>query len=94
MESLKNWLIEVVVKKMGPSAIRGAILGLAGFLAAKEGALGAFGIVYDTSAHIITISLDKLNLALVALLPAAGAAVIKLLNHQAVAVLPGNEPKP
>lgn len=83
MDSLKQWLIEVAVKKMGPSAIRGAILGLFGWLMAKEGMLSSFGVVLDQATHTITIHLDQLNMVLVAGLPAALAAVIKMLNHHA-----------
>ena len=55
MEKLKGWLINVAIKKFGPSAVRGAILGLGGFLAAKEGLLSTFGIVYDKASHILTV---------------------------------------
>src|SRR5262245_41349917 len=51
MDNLKVWLVEVGVKKMGPSAIRGAILGLFGWLMTKEGLLASFGIVSDATAH-------------------------------------------
>lgn len=81
MEKLKGWLINVAIKKFGPSAVRGAILGLGGFLAAKEGLLSTFGIVYDKASHILTVNLDALSLIAVAGLPALGAGVIKVLNH-------------
>jgi hypothetical protein len=83
MDKLKGWLIDVAIKKFGPSAIRGAILGLGGFLAAKSGLLSSFGIVYDQATHILTINLDAISLLAVAGLPAVGAGVIKVLNHQA-----------
>ena len=65
------------------SAIRGAILGLSGWLLAKEGALTAFGIVSDAAAHTTTVYWDKLSSALVIGLPALIAGVIKLTQHQA-----------
>lgn len=83
MDKLKGWLINVAIKKFGPSAVRGAILGLGGWLAAKEGLLSAFGIVYDKTSHILTINLDSLSMLAVAGLPALGAGVIKVLNHHA-----------
>lgn len=79
---LKNWFLEVVLKKMGPSAIRGAILGLSGWLITKNNLLEAFGVFSDPTAHVTVINWDKLSLALVALLPAFLAAFIKLINHQ------------
>jgi hypothetical protein len=91
MGSIKTWLIEVAVKRMGPSAIRGAILGICGWLVAKAGFLATFGIVYDGTTHIISVNLDKLNVALIALIPAVLAAVIKLVNHQGNQII--NPPK-
>ena len=79
---MKNWLLEVGLKTFGPSAVRGAVLGIGGFLAAKSGALEPFGVLYDTATHIVTIHLDKLNLAFVALLPALGAGLIKVTQKQ------------
>ena len=83
MESAKGWLLDVLIKKAGPSAIRGALLGLGGWIAAKSGILGTFGVAYDSAHQIITLDLNTLNIALVALLPAVGAAAIKILNHHA-----------
>jgi hypothetical protein len=83
MDSLKSWLFEVGVKKMGPSAIRGAILGIFGWILAKQGALATFGIIADQATHTITIHLDQLNMVLIAGLPAVLAAAIKMFNHQA-----------
>lgn len=83
MDKLKDWVIDVLIKKMGPSAIRAGILGLVVLLAAHQEVLVQFGIVYDAAARVITINLDKMNLGLVFLLPAVGGAVIKMLNHHA-----------
>jgi hypothetical protein len=84
---MKNWLIEVGLKTMGPSAVRGAILGIAGWLLAREGALSAFGIISDAAAHTTTIYWDKVSIALIAALPAIGAAVIKMTQHQGTQVI-------
>lgn len=80
---MKAYFIEVIVGKLGPSAIRGAILGAIGWLVAKNGLLAVYGIVSDASAHTTTIYWDKLSLFLITGLPAVTAAVIKLLNHHA-----------
>lgn len=90
MDSIKQYFIEVIVKKMAPSFLRGAILGVLGWVLAKQGALVSFGIIADQATHTITIHLDQLNMALVAGLPAALAAVIKLVNHHADAILPSS----
>lgn len=83
MDKLKGWLINVAIKKFGPSAVRGAILGLGGWVAAKEGLLAPLGIIYDAATHILTINLDTLSIWAVAGLPAIGAGIIKVLNHHA-----------
>lgn len=82
---MKNWLIEIALKKMGPSAIRAGILAVAGFIAAKAELFSQLGIVYDAATRIITINLDQLNAGAALLLigtAGAGGALIKLLNHQ------------
>lgn len=83
MDNLKQWAIEVAIKKMGPSAIRGAILGIFSWVLAKQGTLSAFGIVADQATHTITIYLDQLSMFLIAGLPAVLAAGIKMVNHHA-----------
>lgn len=91
---IKGWLLEVGLKKLGPSAIRGAVLGLSGWLIAREGLLAPFGIVSDAVTHTTTIYWDRLNLALIASFPALLAAAIKLVNHQAVQALPKPQDTP
>lgn len=83
MSSIKLWLIEVGIKKFGPSAVRGAILGIGGWVVAKEGILAPLGILYDQTTHILTIHLDTLSIWAVAGLPALGAGLIKVANHHA-----------
>jgi len=92
MDKLREWLLEVVVKKGGPSLIRGAILGIFAWLLAKQGALASFGIVADQATHTVTVHLDQLNMALVAGLPAVLAAVIKIFNHQASEIIKPSAP--
>jgi hypothetical protein len=83
MDKLKEWIIEVAVKKMWPSAIRGAILGIVGWMVVRNDILAPFGITSDAIQHTTTIYWDKLQTALIVGLPAAVAAIIKLLNHHA-----------
>lgn len=82
MNKLKVWAIEVGIKKFGPSAVRGAILGLTGFLAARHELLAPLGIVYTQATNILTIDFNVMSIWAVAALPAIGAGVIKILNHQ------------
>lgn len=86
MDSLKEWLLEVGIKKMGPSALRAGFLAVGGFIAAKAGMFSSFGVVYDKVNHLITIDLNQLNAAATTYLigsAAAGGALIKMLNHHA-----------
>lgn len=83
MDSFKTWLIEIGIKTAGPSAIRGAILGISAWLLAKENVLSAYGIVSDAALHTTTIYWDKVSVALVLGLPAAIAAIIKVGNKHA-----------
>ena len=81
MDKIKLWISEVLIKKIAPSALRGAIMALTTFLVAHAGLLGNWGVVYDATTRTITLNLDKLSIALIIGLPAIIAAVIKLVNH-------------
>lgn len=90
MDGLKRFLLEVGIRKMGPSAIRAAILAVAGFVAAKAELFAQLGIVYDATAKLITIDLAKLDSGAAVLLigtAGAGGALIKLINHQSNVVV-------
>lgn len=76
---MKEWLMEVGLKTMGPSAIRGGILGIVAWLIAKQGLLTSYGV--STVGHITTVDWDKASIALIAGLPALIAAVIKMFNY-------------
>lgn len=75
--AFKQWLVDVLVKQAGPSAIRGAILGTLGWLMLKNGMLEPYGIVSDEAARTTILYWDKLSVAAIALLPAIGAWLIK-----------------
>jgi hypothetical protein len=82
MDKVKLWVSEVLIKKLGPSAIRGAILALTTLLVAHANMLGSYGVIYDASAGTITLNLGKLSLAIILGLPALIAAILKLVSHQ------------
>lgn len=79
---MKSWLIETVFKTFGPSAIRGAILGLAGWLMARENLLSAFGIVSDAAAKTTTIHWEQLSMAVILALPALIAGIVKVTQKE------------
>lgn len=87
MDSLKNWLIEVLLKKMGPSLIKGALAAGLGLLAAHQGVLNGLGITWDPSGHTIDIDLDALGAW--ALMAGSGSimALFTGLQHHTVAAI-------
>jgi hypothetical protein len=89
MQGLKDWLIDVALKQMGPSALRGAILGAMGWLAAHNGWLDPFGV--HTANGVTTIEWAKVSMAAIAGLPAVGAAVIKALNYHGTQFIKGDQ---
>lgn len=92
---MKDWLINFGLKTFGPSAARGAVLGIAGWLMARENLLSAFGVVSDAAAHTTIIYWDKVSLALIAALPAIGAGLIKVTQRQTEkAIQPKTEETP
>lgn len=84
---MKDWLLEVGLKTFGPSAVRGAVLGVAAWLLAKNGALAHFGVISDAATHTLTIHWDQLSTASIAALPAILAGVIKVLNYHGTQVV-------
>jgi hypothetical protein len=88
MNAFQTWLTEVVISKGGPSAIRGAIVGISGWLILKSSILANYGVVSDATAHTTTISWDKLNAALILLLPGILAAITKILSQHVQVVNP------
>jgi hypothetical protein len=78
---MKNWLIQLAIKELGPSAIRAAILGILGWLITKSSILSAWGVVSDVSTHTTVIYWDKVSSALIVGLPIILAVVIKFLHR-------------
>jgi len=86
---MKDWLLNVGLKTFGPSALRGAILGIAGWLMARGNMLSSFGIVSDAAAQTTTIHWQQLSIAVIAAFPAVLAGLIKMTQHQVTAVATG-----
>ena len=78
---MREWLIQLAIKELAPSAIRAAILGILGWLITKSPLLSAWGIVSDASAHTTVIYWDKVSSALIVGLPVILAVVIKFLHR-------------
>lgn len=89
MDSLKVWLIEVGLKKMGPSLIRAAIAGGLGLIAAHANVLANFGIVYDKVAGTITLHLDTLDVWLMTVGLGTITALLTAAQHHTVAAVTG-----
>lgn len=93
MENLKEWLIETALNKMGPSAIRGAVLGVFGWVLIRNGLLAPYGIVSDAVTHTTTIHWDQLSGWAIAALPALLAAIIKGVQHTGTKAIKKGEPE-
>ena len=97
MDSLKNWFVEVGIKKFGPSAIRGGIGIVSAYMLAHAGAFEKLGIFYDQAAQTITVHLSALQDGLDVALLASIAGLIKVLNYhggQVVDALKSAPPAP
>ena len=94
-DKLRALLLQLGLQQFGPSAVRGIILGAAGWLLVRNGALSAYGIVSDAAAHTTIIYWDKLSVATIAALPAIIAGIIKLIQYHGTNVVTSlkGEPK-
>ena len=61
MDAFKLWLVNVGIKQMGPSLIRAAVAWAVAIVAAHQGMLTTFGVIYDASAHTLTLHIDTLQ---------------------------------
>jgi len=61
MDAIKLWLINVGIKKLGPSFIRAALAWVIALIAAHEGMLATFGIIYDKAANTVTLHIGTLE---------------------------------
>ncbi len=89
MDSLKEWFIEVAVKKMGPSLVKGAIAALLGILMAHQGLLDALGISYDKPGNTIDINLTTFSVWAVTAGTGLITALFTAVQHHTVAAVKG-----
>jgi hypothetical protein len=89
MSSLKEWFIEVAVKKLLPSLAKGAIAALVGIIAAHHGILDAIGVSYDAPGRTIDINLDTLTIWLVTIGTGLMTAAFTAIQHHTAAAVAG-----
>ena len=89
MDKLKTWVVEVFIKKLGPSFLRSGIASLGVVLAAHAGLLTAMGITYDAVKHVISVDLNVLSDWLIFAGPGGLTAFLALVQHHTVAAVAG-----
>lgn len=89
MENLKIWVVEVFVKKMGPSLIKGALAALVGYVAAHHGLLASFGLTYDPTQNTLNLDLDTFGKYLLIIGTGGITALFTALQHHTEAVVVG-----
>ena len=89
MQSLKMWLINIGLKKMGPSLIRAALAWVLALVAANPGMLETFGIVYDKVAHTITLHVNTLEAWLLGAGLGTITALLAAAQHHTTATIAG-----
>lgn len=99
-ENLKTYAVEVILKKIGPTAMASGIAALFALLAAHQGLLEQYGITFGVwplvwpsgqqpSGHVILIELDTVSTAAIALLVTLASSIMAAANHHATAAVTG-----
>ena len=91
MDKIKEYLIEVVIKKMGPSFVKGAIAWLCVYLGAHQGLLNSVGITYDAAGHDLNIDLDALGMWAFTIGSGAIMAMLTAAQHHASTAIQGDQ---
>jgi hypothetical protein len=89
MDSLKEWIIEVGIKKMGPSLVKGAVAALVGIMMAHQGFLDALGISYDKPGNTIDINLTTFSVWVVTMMTGGLTALFTAIQHHTQAAITG-----
>lgn len=100
LEKAKIYLVEVILKKIGPAAGASAISALLAVLAAHQGILESWGITFgtwplswapgqDPSGHVILIELDTISTVGITFLSALAVAAISAAGHHTAAAVTG-----
>jgi hypothetical protein len=91
---MKDWLIQVGIKKFGPSAIRAAVAAFIAFVVANRGMLESFGVFYDDVTNILTIHLNTATSGIILFTMASIGGLVKVLNHPKEIVAPKKQEEP
>lgn len=89
MDSLKTWLVEVALKKMGPAFVKGALASLFVYLGAHQGLLNSLGITWDSSGHVLQVDMDMLSAWALTIGSGAIMALFSAAQHHTVATVVG-----
>lgn len=90
MDSLKTYFVEVVLKKMGPAFVKGAVAWLVVYMGAHQGLLSSIGITYDGShGHDLDIDLDVLSTWALTLGTGSIMALFTAAQHHTTAAIEG-----
>ena len=91
---MKDWLVNIGLQKLGPSAIRAALAAFIGIVLAHQGMLAKFGVVYDQASNTLSLHLSTLQeWCDVTGLGMIAAALMAIQHHTTAAVTgaPHNE---
>lgn len=89
LDKLKIYLVEVVLKKYGPSFIKGALGAVCLYISAHTGIMEAIGIGYDPSDNTITLEISKFSAWLLAGGTGVIMAAFTAIQHHAGAAVAG-----
>lgn len=87
MDSIKTWLVEVILKKVIPSAVKGALAWVVGYLITHAEMLKAMGVVYMPDVQDIVIHLKVFSPWAGGALLAGAMGLFTLLQHHTVAAI-------
>ena len=80
---MKDYLIEVILKKMLPSAVRAILAAFTGLLVAHAGVLAKAGVAYDAAAQTVTLHLSTFDDWAVAAGLGLVTAILAMIQHHA-----------
>lgn len=89
MDNFETYFSEVILKKLLPSLIRGALAGLVALIAAHQGLLQSLGVVYTPSVDQITLNLTTFSKWLLIVGGGGITAFFALIQHHTIATIQG-----
>lgn len=89
LTTVKTWLLEVALKKLVPSLLRGALAAMAAFLMAHANVLAHFGVSYDSAKEVLSVDFGTLKVILGSLMVGGIASALRLVQHHTEATVKG-----